>query len=303
MKSHVADYRYRVYAVRIEARGGQIARFVQYPHSLMMQSGLTFVEYLSSPSYEFTGLSVTSGTTPPVVDLRGILTDAVGHLSRDEVVSRVWDGARAYMFATTWVAPTEDEEPLGQFQLGKQQIQDDKYAIQLMGLIDAANQNTGYTFGPLCPYTLFDRTLDGDVIPWARSRCTGPRDSGADGPVLEDYLVTGTITSVTSRTVFRDTARTEDADYFGAGAIRFTTGNNAGQLSEEVKIYLANGTIEIYLPFHYAIQVGDEYEMIPGCRKRRVEDCYPKFNNAINHGGYDRVPTQSVYTAFGRGDA
>ncbi|MCK9468476.1 MAG: DUF2163 domain-containing protein [Porticoccaceae bacterium] len=302
MKSVVADYRTRIYAVRIEAVGGQIARFVQYPHDLPMTSGGGQANYNAGSGYEFSGVSTTAGATPSVVDLRGVILDAVGYLSLDEVASRVWDNARAYLFATTSATPIEDEEPLGLFLMGKAQLRDDKYVFELMSLIDAANQNTGFTYGPLCRWTLFDETLDGDVIPWQRSRCTGPR-SNPDGPSLAAHKVTGTITHVTSRNLFRDDQRVEADDWFGAGSIRFTTGANAGLLSEEVKTYAANGTIETYQAFHYPVQVGDEYEMVPGCRKRRVEDCIAKFSNAINHGGFDRVPTQSVYTKFGTGGA
>lgn len=298
MKSHVADYRARIYCVRVEAIGGQIARFVQYPHDLSMATDEEPADYNSGSGYEFTGMSSDNTMAPAVVDLRGVVSTAVGYLDRDEVASRVWDNARAYLFATTWSAPTEDEEPLGLFLLGKMQLQDDKYIFELMSLIDAANSKTGRTVGPLCTSTLFDETLDGKVIPWERSRCTGPR-ANPDGPALADHKVTGTLTHVTSRTVFRDSSRTEDADWFGAGAIRFTTGDNAGLLSEEVKSYAADGTIETYLALHYMPQVGDEYEMIPGCRKRRVEDCIAKWGNAINHLGFDRVPVQSVYTSIG----
>lgn len=302
MKSHVADYRARIYCVRIEAIGGEVARFVQYPHDLALTTDSTPANYNAGSGYEFTGMSATASTTPSVIDLRGVLLDAVGYLNREEVASRVWDNARAYLFATTWSEPIEDEEPLGLFLLGKAQLQDDRYVFELMSLIDAANQKTGRTVGPLCTSTLFDETIDGVVIPWTRSRCTGPR-ANPDGPAIGDYLVTGTITHVTSRTEFRDSARAEAADYFGAGSIRFTTGDNAGLLSEEVKSHAADGTLETYQAFHYAVQVGDQYEMVPGCRKRRVEDCIGKFDNAVNHQGFDRVPVASVYTSIGTGGA
>lgn len=294
MKPVVADYRTRMFAVRIVARDGTVARFVQYPHDLEI-SGST---YLAQAGYEFSGLSLTNSTAPPVIDMRGFLSDVTGHLSRDEVASRVWDNARAYVFATSWAAPVADEEPLGQFILGKARVEDERYTFELMGLIDAVSQKTGFSYGPLCRWTLFDETIDGTIVPWTRSKCTGPRAT-PDGPDIATFRVTGTITHITSRTVFRDSARTEDADWFGVGAIRFTTGANAGLVSEEIKSYAANGTIEIYIPFHYSVAVGDQYEMIPGCRKRRVEDCIGKFSNGANHGGFDRVPTSRTYGKIG----
>lgn len=298
MKTTVADWQTRIYAVRIEAVDGSIARFVQYPHDLEIDGNT----YRAQSGYEFTGMSATSSTSPTVIDMRGLLSETTGYLSRDEVMSRVWDNARAYLFATSWAAPVEDEEPLGKFILGKADIKDDKFTFELMGLIDVANQKTGFTYGALCRWSVFDQSLDGDVIPWERSRCTGPR-AAPDGPDIDDFKVTGTITHVTDRNTFRDSARTEAADWFGAGAIRFTTGANAGLLSEEIKSYALDGTIEIYQALHYQPQVGDAYEMIPGCRGRRTEDCIDKFDNAVNFGGFDRVPTSRTYTKYGTGGA
>jgi hypothetical protein len=307
MKPNVADYRSRIYAVRIESVSGEIARFVEYPHDLPMTTEEDPVDYNSGSGYEFTNLSATSDSAPSVIDFRGILVNAVGYLDRDEVASRVWDGAKAYLFATTWSDPIEDEEPLGKFLLGKAQVQDDRYIFEMMSLIDAANQYSGRSIGPLCTSTLFDETLDGVVIPWTRSRCTGPR-ANPDGPSLAANIVTGTITHVTSRTIFRDSGRFEQADWFGTGAIRFTTGGNAGLSSEEIKRHIHtgigdNGTIEVYQAWPRPVEVGDEYEMIPGCRTRRVEDCYGKWGNVINHQGFDRVPVSSVYQSIGTGAA
>lgn len=313
MKSAVADYQTRIFAVRIVAPDNTTVRLVQYPYDLTLSinsSPVSSAVYSAFEGHEFTNLSMTNAMTPPVMDFRGIVSNAAGQLDRADVAARVWDNAKAYLFATSWANPVEDEEPLGKFLLGRSRIEDDQYVFELMGLIDAVNQNTGRNIEPLCPWTLFDETLDGDTIPWTRSRCTGPR-SNPDGPTLASNKVTGTITHVTSRSVFRDSARTEANDYFGAGSIRFISGNNAGLLSEEIKSYAGvdsplsgdEGTVTTFQPFPKPVQVGDNYEMISGCRKRRVEDCIAKYNNAPNHGGFDRVPTQSVYTEFGTGDA
>ena len=313
MKSVVADYQTRIFAVRIEAIDGvNISRFVQYPHPLTMVSNdspVSTVEYLTATANEFSNISMNATMTPPVVDFQGIVSSAIGELSRTDVAARVWDNAKAYLFATSWANPVEDEEPLGKFLMGRSKIEDDRYILEFMGLIDAVNQSTGSNIEPICRWTLFDETLDGVTVPWVRSRCTGPRAS-SDGPALASYKVTGTVTGVTDKSTFRDSARTEVDDYFGAGSIRFTSGNNNGLLSEEVKSYVgvtspltAAGTVATFQPFPYEIQVGDTYEMVPGCRGRRTEDCIAKFSNGINHGGFDRVPTQSVYGKFGTGDA
>lgn len=298
MKPTLADPQTLVICVRIEARGGQVLRFISYPHDLAMSNGNL---YRSDLGYEPTAFSVTNGPAPPVLDLSGVF-DAFG-ISRDELISGVWNSAKAYVFATSWANPVEDEEPIGKFVLGKVRIQDERYVVEKMGLIDALNQDEGRTHGPLCPWTLFDETLDGDVLPYHRSRCTGPR-SNPDGPLLANYKVTGTVTHVTSNQVWRDENRAEAAGYFNRGSVRWLTGNNAGLRSQEIKAHAADGTITQFLPTYYPVQVGDQYEMIPGCDKRKTGgDCVGKFSNAINFGGFEEVPTSSAYYQRGTGAA
>lgn len=285
MKAAVADRETKIYAVRIVASNGTTVRFVQYPHDLTM-GGNT---YRSDQGYQFTDYSATSSLAPSVIDIEGILTAA--GIGRDEIESGIWNSAKGYVFATSWTNPTEDEEPIGKFILGEITQYDDRYVCQMMQLVDALSQSVGRSHGPLCPWTLFDETLDGRVMDSRLSKC---------GLSIDDYKETGTVTAVTSGNVIQDTARAEAAEYFTAGAIHFTTGLNAGLAPQEIKQYAADGTITLFFPFHYAVAVGDEYEMIPGCRKRRDEDCVAKFSNAENFGGFPDMPPSSVYQQVGQ---
>lgn len=293
MKSVVADNETTVTCARIETVSGLILRFIAYPHDLTMSNGEV---YQSDSGYEPTALSSTTTFSPSVIDLQGIF-DAAG-ISRDKLISGVMDNAKAYAFNTSWATPVEDEEPIGKAIFGKTRIQDARYVGELMGLIDALNESVGRTFGPKCPWTLFDENLDGDTIPYQTSRCTGPR-AATDGPLLATYKVTGTVTHVTSNTVWRDSARAEAVDYFNYGSVLWTTGNNAGLRSQEIKAYAANGTVTQYMATHYPVQVGDEYEMAPGCNKLRAGDCITKFSNAVNYGGFADIITSTAYSKHG----
>jgi uncharacterized phage protein (TIGR02218 family) len=282
MKPAVANYERRIFALRIESTNGvDVVRFVSYPHDLVM-GGET---YQSDLGYELTDYSATSSASPAVLDLQGIL-DAAG-VDRASIVSGTWDNAKVKVFATDWANPVEDEEPIALFLFGKTSLRDDRYVIECMQLIDAINQSVGRTHGPLCPWTLFDENIDGTEF--SESKC------GLD---IDDYIETGTLTAVTSNLVFRDSSRGEAADYFAVGAIRFTTGNNAGLKSQEIKSYAADGTITLFQPFPSAVQVGDQYEIVPGCRKR-LEDCRDKFSNVLNFGGFPNMITQSQYQQIG----
>lgn len=294
MKSHVADWKTRVYCARIEAENGTVVRLAAYPTDLVMSNGIV---YPTESGYEFSGIDATDSMSPSSVDLTGILNHGI---SREQLVTGVFDNARCYIFATSWKAPIEDEEPLGVMILGKTTLTDDAYKAEMMSLVDALNQSVGSTFTAQCPYTLFDRTLDDRIIASTMSRCTGP-SSAPDGPNINTYKVSGTVTGVTNQYTFTDTARTEANDWFTAGQVMFVTGANAGLKPIQIKQSTSAGVITTHEPFPHAIATTDQYVMIPGCRKRLMEDCVGKYGNGKNNGSQPHMPTASQSGAVGRG--
>lgn len=295
MKAHVADWQTRVYCVRIEpANDSPIVRLAGYPVDLVMSNGQT---YLTESGYEFSGYGASSTFASSSIDLSGILQ--LGAVSQDDLASGVYDNARVYLFATSWADPIEDEEEVALFFMGKVEFVDKRYTAQLMGAIDVLSQSTARSYTPTCVNTLFDETLDGHVLPWTQSKCTGPR-AAPDGPALADFKVAGTLTSVTDQYLFADSARAEASDWFAYGSIRFTSGPNAGLKPIQIKAFTAGGVILLHEAMFYLPSVGDAYEMIPGCRKRHSEDCIGKWGNGGNFGGQPHVPVPSVYAQVGR---
>lgn len=275
MKTTVADRATKIHCVRIvPLRGAAVVYLTDHPRDLVM-GGHT---YKTDSGYEFSGYASEASMSPGVMDLQGIA--GLAGISLDQIVSGVFDNARVYAFATSWAAPVEDEEPLGLGFCGKTTLKDDRYTIELMMVIDALNQSTGKTYTAPCPKTFGGQEYAGCMVDL--------------GPIT----VTGTITAVTSRSVFQDSARTEAADWFGEGTIAFTSGANAGLKPMEIMVYAADGTITTHEAFHYPVAVGDAYTLIPGCRKR-LEDCRDKWSNILNFGGFSWVPTQSTYTQVG----
>lgn len=275
MKAVIADYRFRCHGLRIECTNGLVVRLTDYPRDLTM-SGQA---YQSDNGYQFTGSQSGTSMSPGVMDLEGIAT--ITGIGRDQIASGVFDSARLYVFATSYKAPVEDQEPIGAAILGRTTLEDNNYRIEMMSLIDALNQSVGRSYAPSC-----DKVFGGQTYAGCKVN-------------LAAVTVTGALTSVTSGTVFRDADRIEAADRFGQGTIHFTTGDNVGLKPLEIKEYGADGTIETYEPAYYAVQVGDEYEMVPGCRKRWMEDCKTKWNNVLNFGGFPRVPASSQYQQVG----
>lgn len=270
----VCDWRTAVMCLRIEPINAPIVRLTAHPVDLLMQNGTIYKTLLG---YDFSSWEAVSDMAPGAVDLEGIL-DVVG-ISRDDLAAGVYDNARCYAFKTSWKAPVEDEQPEICSLLGRVTLIDNRFVAEEMALVDALNQPVGQTYNANCQKTF------------------GGQEFAGCKKDLAPLTVTGTITSVTSRYVFRDSARTENAGYFKAGTIRWLTGDNVGLKLQEVKDYAADGTVTIHEAFHYPVQVGDQYELVPGCQKR-LEDC--KFwNNVTNFGGFSFIPTQNQYTKWG----
>lgn len=275
MKAAVADTHYRALCLRIVPKLAAAIRITHHPRNLTMSNGAV---YLSGAGHDFTGYSATASMSPAMVDLSGIA--GVAGIDADKLASGVFDGARCYLFATTWHTPVEDEEPIVASILGKTTLLDDRYVIEEMALIDALNQSVGKTYSASCQKTFGGQEYAGCMV------------------ALAPITVTGTLTAVTSGSQFRDAARIEAADWFAAGTIQFTSGNNAGLKPMEVKSYAANGSIETWESFYYTPAIGDTYTLIPGCRKR-LADCRDKWNNVVNFGGFSFIPTSSQYSQLG----
>jgi len=277
MKSVVAPFDRMAWCVRIVCTdGATVVRLTAHPRDLKMSNGQV---YVAQSGYDFTGQTEGTSMAPGVMDMHGIANEA--GIGRDAVASGVFDNARVYLFACDYTNPVEDYEPIGLAIFGKSRFEDERYVAELMMLIDAMNQSVGETYTPGCKKTF------------------GGQDQFGCGVDLSLITVTGAITAVTSSSVVRDASRGEAADWFGAGTIRFTSGANAGLKPLEIKSYDADGTVTTFEPFYYAPQVGDAYEMVPGCRKRRTEDCRNKWNNVPRFGGFADMPTSSVYSQVG----
>jgi len=271
MKSIVAPWETSVTCVRIECVNGTVVRLTAYPFDLVMSNGAV---YKTDYGYEPTAMSSSSSMSPSAIDLEGIV--AVGGVTRDTLSSGVFDNARVYIFKCNFLAPIEDYEPVAAGFFGKTTLIDHKYRIEGMGLVDAINQVVGGVYTPGC------------------QRIYG---SAACGISLASVTVSGTLTHLSSSRVFRDSARTEAADWFGAGSIYFTSGPNVGLQPMAIKSYGADGTITLFDPLYYAPFLTDAYVMVKGCRRREA-DCIAQ-SNIINFFGFTRIPAGSTYATIG----
>lgn len=274
MKSHVAPYQTAVKCLRIVASNGTTLRLTRYPFDLKMSNGQI---YKADAGYDFSAVVAETSFAASAVDLEGFV--GVGGITRDQIASGVFDGARAWLFATDFLNPVEDDEPLMASIFGKTTLDDDRYKVEDMALIDLLGQTVGDTYTAPCPKQF------------------GGQEHGGCGVDLSAIDVAGSVTSITSDLVFADSGRGEAADWFGWGTVQFTGGANAGLAPIKVRDF-STGTFTLYDPPYYQLTVGDTYVAIPGCRKR-LEDCRDKFANIRRFGGFPWVPVGSTYRKVG----
>lgn len=272
MKSVLATYETAVFCLRIVCRNGTVVRIAVYPVDITMSNGAV---YQCIPGVERTAFMASSSMAPSAVDLEGFV--GYGGITYDAIASGVFDGARCHAFLTSFVTPVEDEEPVSLALLGRTTLRDKRFRIEKISLVDALGQTVADAVSAVCTHQLGDAGCQINLAAWT---------------------VTGTITHVTDRYNFRDSARSEAADWFGNGSIEFTSGPNAGLRPLDIKWSAADGTITTHDAAYYLPTVGDAYTMIAGCRGRKV-DCTTKFNNVVNAFAFWDVPTGSTYAQIG----
>jgi uncharacterized phage protein (TIGR02218 family) len=275
MKSTVAPYEFAAWCVRIACVGGTTFRFAAYPYDLTMSNATV---YQAGTGYEPTAFESTTTMAPSALDLDGFVDNA--GVERADIAAGMFDEARVYVFKCDWRTPVEDAEPVVDGFLGKTTLRDGRYTIEMMSKADALGQTVGWTTSPTCPRTF------------------GDAGCGID---LDAIKVTGALTHATSTTSFRDSSRSEAADWFAAGTIYFTSGPNAGHPLRMIQAYALDGTITLSEPTFFTPAIGDTYEMVPGCRKR-ASDCKDKWANKINFLGFEDLPGSNAYTYIGGTD-
>lgn len=259
-------------AIRVERTDGQVFAFtsaqksVEIGGTVYLSSGLVLTDVVTSADMSVGNMELT---------LYAPINDPV--FNKADVFGGIWKNARFEIFEYNRASPSDGKNPLVSGTFGEITVMSKHFKIELRDWLQYLQQSIGEASSKNCRNRLGDE------------RC------GVD---LDLFTVTGTLTSVSSNQVFRDSSRTEDDDWFGEGIITFTSGSCAGY-SQKVKAYDDDGTITLMLPMFSAVEVGDTYSMVAGCRKRHdrttqnpsgASDCKDKYNNVLNFRGEPHRP-------------
>jgi uncharacterized phage protein (TIGR02218 family) len=256
------------WGLKITRADAQVFGFTSHQRDVVI-SGTT---YLAGPGLDVSSLAMSAGFGVDNAELTILADDTT--FTVESLLSGRWDGAAFEVFRFNWADLTQGRDVIMRGNLGNVTPRAGAFVVELRGLQQYLQQPVGAVSTKTCRARLGD---------------------AACGINLASYTVTGTLTGVTSQTVFTDTARTEADHYFAEGTLTWTSGNNDG-LSARVRLYAAE-TFTLAVPALGVVQVGDTYSVHAGCRKRLAEDCLAKFDNVLNFQGEPHRPTVDDLTA------
>jgi uncharacterized phage protein (TIGR02218 family) len=202
----------------------------------------------------------------PNLEVAGFLDSA--RITEDDLMAGLWDGASVIIFEVNYDDLTQGIMILRAGTIGEVTAGETAFKAEHRGVAQQLQQSIGSVYAAACDANLGDARCKLDI---------------------EALRVSGTVDLLNSRRIFGDTSRSEVEDYFGAGVVTWTGGDNAG-LSMEIADFHVGGGFVLHLPMPYDIQIGDTYTVVPGCRKREQEDCKTKFGNIVNFRGFNTVP-------------
>jgi uncharacterized phage protein (TIGR02218 family) len=221
--------------------------------------------YVAAQGYEPSEVQTSGRLNVDNLEIVGFL-DAAG-ITQADLEAGKWDYARVEIARINRANTSQGVIYQRCGELGQVTVRDGRFVVELRGLMQYLQRQIGRVTAPNCDAKLGD------------ARC------GVD---LDALTVSGTVTAVTSRQAFTDSALAQAEHYFRYGLVTWLTGENAGARME-VKAFAA-GLVTLQLPMIGDIAIGDTFEISPGCDKVRTGDCISKFDNAINFRGFDLVP-------------
>jgi len=280
----LADPFTKTFCVRIEPRYGSPPIYLTtYPTSLYVVDpgdANSVTEYLPEQGTEHSDYDMSQTFTPSVIEMKGVF--GLYGITREKILRGDFDGARAYVFATSWKYPIKDEEPIGVFIFGKPKITDSSFTLELHHILEAFNAAPQLTYSKTCVNSFGDQTPDGYTIPLSFCR--------VDPSVAA--MVESTITASFGPAEFEDSSTAAlPTDWYGAGYMQFQTPENFWSKPFEIKSFNA-GVFTLFENPLYEITTGTVYRARVGCRKRLI-DCRDKFNNILGFEG-----TEGGFFAF-----
>ena len=254
---------------------------------------LGFTDHDRALTFDGTGFEPESGFAASEIragsDLAVDAQDATGVLTSDritetDILDGRWDNAAVELWRVNWADTSQRvllrRGAVGQIRRGRM-----AFVAEVRSLAHVLGQTVGRTFQAGCDARLGD------------ARC------GID---LENaiYKGTGAVTDLLRDRAFMAFGLAGfDAGWFTSGTLTWTSGANAGRVTEVLAHGLADAiaTMTLLEAPVLPIAEGDSFIALAGCDKR-IATCSAKFANVANFRGFPNIPGQDAVLRYASQD-
>ncbi len=220
----------------------------------------------------FTASAIESGLGLQVdnLEVEGALSS--GRLDEAAITKGLYDDAEVEIYRVNW-RDTAQRVLLRKGSLGEIRRTSWGFTAELRGLAHKLSQPSGRLYQNLCDADLGDQ------------RC---------GVRLSDYRRSAHVFALEQQghvLILRDELTDLESGWFAGGKLTFTSGKNQGQ-NFDLRTHFKLGRkveIELWQAAPQDVQVGDQFDMLPGCNKT-FPICRRKFGNQINFQGFPHIP-------------
>ena len=245
---------------------------------------LTFDGTDFEPESGFAASEVRSGSDLSVdaQDAEGVLTS--DRISETDIIDGRWDAAEVELWRVNWADTSQRvllrRGAVGQIRRGRM-----SFVAEVRSLAHVLGQTVGRTFQASCDAALGD------------TRCGIDLEYGA-------FKGSGVVTDLLRDRAFMATGLAAfAAGWFTSGTITWTSGANAGRITEVLAHDLAGSIAALTLleaPVR-SIAEGDSFVARAGCDKR-MATCGAKFANVANFRGFPKIPGQDAVLRYASRD-
>lgn len=257
----------------ITKKNGDVLRGTAHDRDVTISSGTYAGVYRARTAAFASAIRSTSDGSVSNLETEGALrVDAtIDDLTVEDIESGLYDQAPAVLLLVDWQTSTVLKilagGTLGEFYRDS----DGRWRSEVRGLTQALLQQIVQTYSERCNVREFgDARCKFDVTAVTR---------------------TATVTAVTDRKSFVALldagAEPVNATYYNGGKLTFTAGANADFVREvrAAEVDEDEVTIELWDEAPADVEIGDTFELAPGC-DRRYETCRDVHNNLVNFRGY-----------------
>jgi uncharacterized phage protein (TIGR02218 family) len=273
---------------KITRADGTVMGFTTHDQDISYQAAddTSPVTYLAETGLSNTASDSSSDLSVDNAEVTGFIESA--SITVADIRAGVYDNALIEERVVNWANLSMGDMLVRSGWLGKVQMKNGLFTVELRGLTQKLSTAIGSTYGPVCRAELGSSMAadDGSWRPWycnvnlAAYQQSGSVSSSPDAMTL---IPASGLQNVGSSPVVA-----APASWFDNGSITFTSGVLAGK-TFEIKTW--DGTaLDMFLPFPEQPQAGDTFTITPGCDQTASATGCLKFNNIANFRGEPFTP-------------